>query len=70
MELRTSFASLVEDPAGEGIHFLQMVAREPKDCEVNVKAVVREEAGKWARVLEVVLEVKIGPRYVHWRGCP
>ena len=47
-----------------------MVAREPKDCEVNVKAVVPEEAGKWARVLEVVLEVKIEPRYVRWSGCP
>ena len=69
MELRTSFASRVEGREGERIQFLQVVAQEPKDYEVNVKAVVLEEAGKWARVLEVVLEVKVEPRYVHWSGC-
>ena len=36
---------------------------------MNVKAVVPEEAGKWVHVLEVVLEVRIEPRYVHWSGC-
>ena len=70
MELRTSFASLVEGPGGEGNQFLQVVAREPKDCEVNVKAVDPEEAGKWTRVLGVVSEVQIEPHYVHWSGCP
>ena len=70
MELRTPFASLVEGRGGERIQFPQVVAREPKDCEVNVKAVVPEEAGRRACVLEVVLEVKIEPRYVHWSGCP
>ena len=69
MELRTSFASRVEGREGERIQFLQVVAQEPKDYEVNVKVVVLEEADKWARVLEVVLEVKVEPRYVHWSGC-
>ena len=69
MELRTSFASRVEGREEERIQILQVVAQEPKDYEVNVKAVVLEEAGKWARVLEVVLEVKVEPRYVHWSGC-
>ena len=69
MELRTSFASRVEGREGERIQFLQVVAQEPKDYEVNVKAVVLEEADNWARVLEVVLEVKAEPRYVHWSGC-
>ena len=70
VELRTSFANLVEGPAGEGNQSLQVVAREPKDCAVNVKAVVPEEAGKWTRVLEVVLELQIEPGYVDWNGCP
>ena len=70
VELTTSFASPVEGRGGEGIQFLQVVAREPKDCKVIAKAVVPEEAGKWARVVEVVLEVKIEPCYLRWSVCP
>lgn len=63
-------ASLVEGLGVERIRFLQVMGREPKNLGMHVMAVVPEELGKRARLLEVVLEERYKRLHIEGSGRP
>lgn len=63
-------ASLVEGLGVERIRFVQVMGREPKNLGTHVMAVVPEELGKWARLLEVVLEERYKLLHMEGSGRP